>query len=243
MSLFVKLGARYLCLLTLVIWPAIAQAGGHAKEVQPVKLAYKGKTYSFQYLGYKQPLVLDFAKAAGKRDAPFETLLGYYNTMKTMTDYEALQRSGDSDAPRATATYLKGGFVSEITPSLIDDIAGGLQADPGRSTNMVFQQSGGAISRVAVDATAFPHRYAQYNMMATIAWKPEQPGARHVAYLRKFWGTLAPHTHGFYTNEADDENSAEWNRNYQGNYARLLEIKRRYDPDNIFRLNANINPA
>lgn len=175
--------------------------------------------------------------------APFASLGKPLRQIVSMTDYEVLQRSNDSDAPRANATYLKGGFVSEITPSLIDDIVGGLQGDPRRSTNMVFQQSGGAISRVAVDATAFPHRYAQYNMMATIAWKPEQSAADHIAYLRKFWGTLAPHTHGFYTNEADDDNSAQWNRNYQGNFARLLDIKQRYDPDNIFRLNANINPV
>ena len=106
---------------------------------------------------------------------------------------------------------------------------------------MIFQQSGGAIGEVAADATAFPHRYANYNMMATIGWKPDRPADAHVSYIRKFWAGLVPHTHGFYTNEADDENSGDWNRNYQGNYARLLKIKRRYDPNNIFRLNANIS--
>ena len=51
-----------------------------------------------------------------------------------------------------------------------------------------------------------------------------------------------PYTHGFYVNEADHENAAYYNRNYQGNYPRLLAIKRIYDPDNNFRLNANIRP-
>jgi len=157
-----------------------------------------------------------------------------------MTDYEALQRSGDSDAPRATASYLKGGFLSELTPALIGDIIAGLAPAPGRSTQIIFQQSGGAISRVAADATAFPHRYANFNMMATIGWQPDQPGDAHLDYVRRYWKTLSPHTYGFYTNEADDDNSTQWNRNYQGNFGRLLETKRRYDPDNIFRLNANI---
>jgi FAD/FMN-containing dehydrogenase len=157
-----------------------------------------------------------------------------------MTDYEALQRSGDNDAPRATATYLKGGFLSEFTPALIEDIVGGLTPAAGRSTMMIFQQAGGAIGRVPADATAFPHRYANFNMMLTTAWKPDQPGTSHIAYMRQFWRHLSPYTHGFYTNEADDDNSALWDRNYQGNFARLVDIKRRYDPDNIFRLNANI---
>jgi hypothetical protein len=51
-----------------------------------------------------------------------------------------------------------------------------------------------------------------------------------------------PFTHGFYVNEADGDNAALHDSNYQGNYPRLLEIKRRYDPDNNFRLNANIRP-
>jgi FAD/FMN-containing dehydrogenase len=160
-----------------------------------------------------------------------------------MTDYEVIQRSNDSDAPRATATYLKGGFLSEMNPGLIGDIVDGMEPAPGRSTMMIFQQAGGAIGRVPADATAFPHRYANSNMMVTVGWKPGTPRDPHVAYIKQFWKTLAPYTHGFYTVEADDDNKSQWNQNYQGNYPRLAEIKRRYDPENLFRLNANVLPA
>ena len=160
-----------------------------------------------------------------------------------MADYEVVQRSSDWDAPRSTASYLKGGFLSELFSALIDDIVDGLTPAPGRSTQMIFQQAGGAIGRVAPDATAFPHRYANYNMMATVGWKPDQSGDTHVDYIRRFWKSLQPYTHGFYTVEASDDNQGLWNKNYQGNFARLVEIKRRYDPDNIFRLNANISPT
>jgi hypothetical protein len=156
------------------------------------------------------------------------------------TDYVALQRSGDSDAPRATASYLKGGFLSEINQKLVDTIVDGMHAHPGRSSMMIFQQAGGAIKRVPADATAFAHRYAELNMMATMGWKPGSPKEEHVRAIKQYWATLMPLTHGFYVNEADDDNAILVNKNYQGNYARLLNIKRRYDPDNIFRLNANI---
>jgi hypothetical protein len=158
------------------------------------------------------------------------------------TDYVALQRSADSDAPRATASYLKGGFLTGLNQKLINTIVEGIPAHPDRSTVMIFQQAGGAIKRVPTDATAFAHRYAEHNMIVTMDWKPGSAGELHVGDIKRYWATLAPFTHGFYVNEADDDNAGLVNKNYQGNYARLLEIKRRFDPENIFRLNANIKP-
>lgn len=158
------------------------------------------------------------------------------------TDYVALQRSGDSTLPRVNASYLKGGFVSGITPALIQSLIEGMEPHAERASTIIFQQAGGAITRVPSDATAFPHRYAQYNMMAVMAWQPDAPAREHVRAIKQYWGTLMPYTHGFYVNEADDDNAAFTNKNYQGNYPRLLAIKRRYDPDNNFRLNANIKP-
>ena len=158
-------------------------------------------------------------------------------------DYVALQRSGDSSDPRALSSYLKGGFISDFKPGLLDDLVDGVEAHPDRNTMVVFQQAGGAIGRVPSDATAFAHRYATHNMMAMMGWKPELPRAEHVAWIKRYWKTLAPYTHGFYVNEAGDESSGEINRNYQGNYPRLVSLKNRYDPHNLFRLNANILPT
>jgi FAD/FMN-containing dehydrogenase len=157
-------------------------------------------------------------------------------------DYVALQRSGDSDLPRVTASYLKGGFISGFTPALIDTLVDGIEPHPQRSVQMIFQQAGGAIKRIPTDATAFAHRYADYNMIATMAWQPDADPAPHIAAIKAYWKSLAPFTNGFYVNEADNENAAFSNKNYQGNYSRLLDIKRRYDPNNIFRLNSNIRP-
>lgn len=158
-------------------------------------------------------------------------------------DYVALQRSGDSNAPRVAATYLKGGFTSEITPQLIDTLVEAMRPHPRRRSTLLFQQAGGAISRVAADATAFAHRYAQHNMLITMSWAPTESSDEHVSAIKSTWRQLQPFTHGFYVNEADDDNAPMISKNYQGNYARLLDIKKRYDPTNIFRLNANIDPS
>ena len=157
-------------------------------------------------------------------------------------DYVALQRSWDNSDPRALGEYLKSGFTTGITAPLIDAIVDGYDANPGRTTTVFFQQSGGAIARVPTAATAFAHRYAQHTMFTTVGWPLDSAGAAHIDWLRSYWSTLVPFTSGFYTNEASDESQAIINANYRENYARLAEIKGRYDPDNLFRLNANIVP-
>ena len=72
-------------------------------------------------------------------------------------DYVSLQRSGDYDDPRAFSGYVKSGFIGVMTPPLVDDIVDSFEHQPDRATRVVFQQSGGAIGRVAPDATAFAH--------------------------------------------------------------------------------------
>ena len=65
----------------------------------------------------------------------------------------------------------------------------------------------------------------------------------HIRWLREYWATVEPHTHGFYTNDASDVSQQKMHRNYGGNYDRLLALKNKYDPTNLFRLNANIVPT
>jgi FAD/FMN-containing dehydrogenase len=158
-------------------------------------------------------------------------------------DYVAIQRSGDNTDPRAQGEYLKSGFLSDIPDRLIDDIVDGFEPDPVRGTIIFFQHAGGAIGRVAADATAFPHRYAENSVFAAVTWPLEAGPDAAVSYLRKYWATLEPHTYGYYTNESADESHEVRDANYQGNFARLVQIKNQYDPTNLFRLNANIRPS
>ncbi len=174
---------------------------------------------------------------------PFTALGAPLANQVKPVDYVALQRSGDTTDPRATGTYMKGGFISELPQKLVDTAIEGLEADPNRSSLLVFQHAGGAISRVPADATAFAHRYASHNMLPMVAWPAGADRSAHVRFLKQYWASLKPFTHGFYSVEVDEHSRGEMNQNYQGNYPRLAKIKHRYDPENIFRLNANITPA
>jgi hypothetical protein len=158
-------------------------------------------------------------------------------------DYVELQRSGDNTEPRNDASYMKAGFINNVPDSLIEDIANGFEPKDRRSVVLYCQQSGGAIGRVAADATAFAHRKSIANMFLIVSWPNEDESAGHVDYIKGYWDTLAPATDGYYTVDTSDESRAVRHGNYQGNFPRLLELKKKYDPTNLFRLNANINPV
>jgi FAD/FMN-containing dehydrogenase len=164
------------------------------------------------------------------------------DTLRTQ-DYVAIQRSMDDTDPRNNNEYMKSGFVNEFPRGLVEAIVDGFTGFEERSTTLVFQHAGGAIARVPGDATAFAQRGALANMLYFIEWPLAESPEAHVAYIREQWQALEPFTDGWYSNEVANENPAAINRNYQGNYPRLVELKTRYDPGNLFRLNANITPA
>jgi FAD/FMN-containing dehydrogenase len=158
-------------------------------------------------------------------------------------DYLAIQRSGDISDPRAQGMYIKSGFVPGITPELVRAIVEPFRGHPARATVLFLQQSGGAIARVAPDATAFPQRDVLGNMLCIVGWRHGDDPREHVRWIQEYWGGLEPHTQGFYTNDLEVEHSAYAIQiNYRQNHERLVAVKNRYDPRNLFRLNANVAP-
>ncbi len=164
------------------------------------------------------------------------------DTIKAV-DYVALQRSWDNTDPRNDGEYLKSGFINDFPESLVDALLEGFESHPDRGTVLFFQHSGGAIGRVAADATAFPHRSSRANMIVSTSWPLSVDGAPHMSYARNYWKTLERFTDGYYTNDVANEAQQVVDANYQGNIGRLRELKKKYDPTNLFRLNANVKPA
>ena len=166
------------------------------------------------------------------------------DTIRTV-DYVQVQRSSDSTDSRAMGSYLKGGFISQMPTELVAALVDGFQPDPGRMTMVYFQHCGGATGRVKDAATAFAHRYALANMMTVTGWRhgADDP-AEHIQATRRYWATLEKFTRGFYVNDMPREATAQdINANYRGNYERLVGVKAKYDPTNLFRLNANVQPS
>ena len=165
------------------------------------------------------------------------------DTIKSL-EFVLAQRVNDSGDSRALASYLKGGFVSQVPEKLVSTIVEGLMPDPRRMTLLFFQHCAGATSRVPENATAFAHRYALANMMTVAGWPwGKADPAPHIAATRKYWSSLEKYSRGFYVNDMAREATAQdINENYRGNYQRLVALKKKYDPTNLFRLNPNVTP-
>ena len=153
--------------------------------------------------------------------------------------YQDVQTADDVSLGHGQLNYLKSGYLAEITPAAIDDMVGNYEGD--HLPAFWFQHLGGKTARVAPDATAFSHRNVHSNFGINWAWVDEADSDQRIAAIRKYYAAMEPHMAGFYTNLNDDTEKKTWG-NYGGNYPRLVKIKTEYDPNNLFRLNANIKP-
>lgn len=156
--------------------------------------------------------------------------------------YVALQQANDALTPFGRKYYVKGAFVHRLEPGLIDAVLGTFEdAPPGAAFTFVHQ--GGAIGRVQPEATAFWHREAKHSVLLQDGWDDPALSEQNVAWARSTWPAFEPYTRGFYVNEmAAGETDERIRRNYGGNYERLRRLKDRYDPANLFRMNANVRP-
>jgi Berberine and berberine like len=119
----------------------------------------------------------------------------------------------------------------------------GAQLPTGHSTMHLYPIDGAA-SRVPDDATAFPYRGGGWAGVI-VGVDPDPANAGLIAqWARDYWQALHPTSAGSgYINFMMSEGQDRIEESYRGNYERLTQIKRRYDPDNVFHINQNIQPA
>jgi FAD/FMN-containing dehydrogenase len=161
----------------------------------------------------------------------------------TVTPYVNLQTSGDAGTAHGRKYYIKGGFVQKASPGLIDvAIATIDEAKLPLVQAVVFPQGGGAYARVKPDATAFAQRAAAHNVFLYNSWEDPALSAAVGAWVKTNWPRLERHTFGFYVNEFNAEDASRLRDTYGGNFERLVALKTRVDPNNLFRLNANVTP-
>ncbi|MBT8095955.1 MAG: FAD-binding oxidoreductase [Woeseia sp.] len=179
--------------------------------------------------------------AAGEKAlAPLTRFPGLKSGSLGVHSYLALQTSADDFLGYGRQYYLKSGLLEELTPAALDVIEDFAPRD--RLYASWFQHLGGQSARVAADATAYVHRDAAFNF--GIMYVGDDPAQNDLArtQVREFYSALEPHMMGFYTNLNEDSEKKTWG-NYSANYPRLVELKNKYDPTNLFRLNANIKPT
>ena len=178
--------------------------------------------------------------AAEKEFAKFVAATKPASSDLGLKSYQAVQTSLDEITAHGNLAYLKSGFIPELTPAAIDAIVDSYQGEHLPST--WFQHLGGASSRVEPTATAFPHRHMHSNYGIDASWQEPSESENRIAKVREIYAQVEPHMQGFYTNLNEDTMSRT-QRNFGVNYERLVQIKKAYDPTNLFRLNANIDPS
>ena len=135
-----------------------------------------------------------------------------------------------------------GAFLPELSDAVIELLASAyLNAPPDASA--VWNDFHGAVSRVPVEATAFPLRRRGFDLFISAPWKDGEARVRTLEWVRSLHASLQAHSDGVYVNNLEDEGEARVREAYGPNYARLSRVKARYDPHNVFHVNQNIPPA
>jgi hypothetical protein len=160
------------------------------------------------------------------------------------TAYIDLQASGDAFFPTGLYYYYKSHFMKAISDEAIEALVTQFATVPSPRSLMVFQQYGGAVSRVGQADTAFGHREAQYNFIPASVWTDSTESETHLSWVRESWDLMRPFsTGGVYVNNLAEEGEDQVRAAYGPHYDRLEALKNKYDPHNFFRLNANITPT
>lgn len=176
--------------------------------------------------------------------APLRRLAEPLFDVSGLVDYLEAQHANDDLAPDGQRYYWKSLQLDALSDDAIDGVLDGAARGPAGMSLVVLRHLGGAIGRVPESATAYGHRSAAYNLSIDAIWTDPSEDDDHLAWVRGFWTAMRPHASGVYLNFAGfaEEGEALVRAGHGGNLDRLRRVKRRYDPDNLFRLNPNVRP-
>ena len=178
--------------------------------------------------------------AAGEKAlAPMLAFPGLKSGKLAPLSYHDIQTGADGYLGHGKQYYLKSGFLNELTPAAMDVI---VEFASRGEVSSWFQHLGGATATIAPDATAFTHRGAAFNFGVMYVGDDPAQNEVKIAAVREYFKEMEPHMAGYYNNLNEESEQKTWG-NYGLNYPRLVELKNKYDPDNLFRLNANIKPS
>jgi hypothetical protein len=157
--------------------------------------------------------------------------------------YPMLNSMFDALYPPGLQHYWKANFVTELTDAAIEAHLQHGPRVPAVNSTMHIYPINGACHRVAPDATAFAYRDANFATVIAGMWPDPTQNTANIKWVRDYYDATAPLSEeGGYINFMAEDDQGRIKANYRGNYDRLVSVKRKYDPDNLFHLNQNIKP-
>ncbi|MEJ8858599.1 FAD-binding oxidoreductase [Variovorax robiniae] len=158
--------------------------------------------------------------------------------------FPVLNTAFDGLYPPGHQWYWRADFVNELSDAAIaEHVRFGAQMPTGQSTMHLYPIDG-AVHRVKSSDTAFAYRNARWAEVVVGVSPDPADASKITAWTKAYWDALHPYSAGgAYVNMMMDEGEDRIRASYRDNYSRLAQIKRRYDPDNLFRVNQNIRPA
>jgi hypothetical protein len=158
--------------------------------------------------------------------------------------YVAMQQIFDPAFPPGRLNYWKSALAGRLTDELIEASVEYAREVPSPHTPILFIEMHGAYSRVGKTDTAYYHRDLQYDLIALSMWTDPADTQRNIDWTRGLYAAWEPHlARAAYVNDLGDEGEDRARSAYSNNYERLVALKNKYDPTNLFRLNQNIRPA
>jgi len=164
------------------------------------------------------------------------------------TLYVDHQSGIDDTVPHGWHYYWKATNLTGLSDAVIAVVAEHAYAASSPRSYAAMFHMGGAVARVPRDATAYAGRDVAHNMSIDGVWLPDESGehaAGETAWARRFLEALQPHRAGVYVNFLDSDDDTSRVREAYGDhtYRRLAEVKAKYDPENVFHNNKNIQPS
>jgi FAD/FMN-containing dehydrogenase len=192
--------------------------------------------------------VICHAGSSDRAEADLRDLLAYGSPVLEQVGpmpYPTVNTMLDDGFPAGALNYWKSSFLRALTDESIEALVERFASCPSPMTGIVLEHFHGEVTRIGKTETAVPHREPGFDVLIASVWTDPADTEANVGWTRETYNALAAHLAGRrYVNYLDDDDRDDAVRAAYGpNYARLAEIKRRYDPDNVFRLNHNIAPA
>jgi FAD/FMN-containing dehydrogenase len=156
--------------------------------------------------------------------------------------YVVMQQMLDATCPYGIHSYWKSNFMHDLTDDGIETFVEFARSRTSPRTIAVIEHYHGQALRVPPDATAFALRTETFDLVILTLWEGGDPEP-HIQWARKFWTAMKPSSAGsVYVNALSVDEEGRLREAYGANYGRLSEVKAKYDPSNVFRVNHNIRP-